>query len=414
MSGVSILWKPFLADLANTIVVLGMARGEYPKGLSFNDARTLGEVYALLKTPADVQAAEGFPQRYYGKHLILIGGGKANRLSYEFQECLRDRLSFWLEDGCILDRRQGTVLTPTYIEGKEKTIQHLTSDYGLITYATNPFLLREEGRKVLHLGGIKGYGTLAAAYALTDPSLAREIDSFLEERLPSQQVLEGALQVLVRIEMRSGESLARQVTLQSIDIPEQEIRWQAPTYRPRPPSMLCEIELENREKIRQITLDGKPLLLENSDAERLVLLLARRRKEADRQRLPGWMDIDELAVALWGAVEDKPEQARSLDARERDRVALRLQEVLQRRYHIPLSAREIREDILDPILGEVTVPEVIKRRNRLRTRVGLLNKEVQRLLSSPAFRLIESGHWGTRSYRFNIEPDLIIFRHPAP
>jgi hypothetical protein len=388
-----------------------MARGEYPKGLSFNDARTLGEIYAILKTPADVQAAEGFPQSYYGKHLILIGGGKANRLSYEFQECLKDQLAFWLEDGLILDRRSRAVLTPTYSEGKEKTVQHISRDYGVITYAMNPFWTKGESKKVLHLGGIKGYGTLAAAYALTEERLVQKINTILETTVPLESDVDHTLQILVRIDILPGEPLVTQVTLERIDIQATGVVWQAPTYAPQDAPFLCEITLERAEKIKHLLLAGKFIPLENHDAEKLVLLLARRRKEDDIRRLPGWVDIDDLTTALWGEVTEKPEPICSISGlREREKLSTRLREFLWRQYQIAVSLKEIQENILDPILGEVTVPEVIKRHNRLRTRVGLLNKEVQRILAHPHFRLIESGHWGTKSYRLSIDPEHIILR----
>ncbi len=412
MSSASYLWQPFLDDLDNTVVVLGMARGEYPKGLSFNDARTLGEIYAILKTPADVQASEGFPQSYYGKNLILIGGGKANHLSYEFQECLRDSLSFWLEDGGILDRRYQAILTPRYAEGKEKTIHHLIRDYGIITYTSNPFGRKGEKKKVLHFGGVKGYGTLAAAYALTEPRLVQQLNTLLTEAFALQSPIDETLQILVQINIVPGEPLASQVSLESMDIRTRNLEWRAQTYTPPAAPFLCEIDLDRAGRIKQFLLAGKLIPLENSDAERLVLLLAQKRKEEDTRRLPGWMDIDDLATALWGEMVEKREPENALVLREREKIVTSIREYIGRQYHLNLSVKEIQEQILDPILGEVAVPEIIKRHNRLRTRVGLLNKEVQKILNKPGFRLIESGHWGTKSYRLSIDPEHIILRQP--
>jgi hypothetical protein len=80
--------------------------------------------------------------------------------------------------------------------GKKKTIDHVTVDYGVITYTRNPF---SESTKILQLSGIKGLRTLATAVVVSQEKYIRRLEELLNHNgeLDSVDLEHSTMEILV-------------------------------------------------------------------------------------------------------------------------------------------------------------------------------------------------------------------------
>src|SRR4051794_16992367 len=89
------IWRHFLQDHVETVIVLPSPHGEYKSGISYSDARAVSEVYAKLQSRDDlrVQSPETFVEGLC-TNLILLAGKKANRLANDFETAVNGTVNF--------------------------------------------------------------------------------------------------------------------------------------------------------------------------------------------------------------------------------------------------------------------------------------------------------------------------------
>ena len=299
----------FLDNDAETIIVMPSPHGEYKSGISYSDALAAGELYAGLRKrgPLDVRTPEllGDDTR---ENLILIGGRKANPIERNFQRLEHSKLSFDLRDGVIYDKEKHIVLVPQYAAGQERTLANLVADYGLISTTDNPF---GKSTKILHLAGIRGFGTLAAAIALVDPRPVRTIEKILA-RLIGRHALRPknlTVEILVRVSVSRGRARRDSLAIEKIQASTGRTSrtWESEAYgqlKPVSPHGLYIDVVRGTSKapIIRVRIDNKEITFtKSSDRMKTIYLLAKQAKAdyLDRPGNQGWMSAVQLAESLW-------------------------------------------------------------------------------------------------------------------
>jgi len=404
------IWEHLLQDSTGTVIVLPSPHGEYKSGISYSDALAMGEVYANLRKVKDlnVRTPEHLGDDIY-KNLVLIGGKKANPIAKAYQAVRETNVIFYLDDGVIYDKENQVILTPTYIEAETRTVQNVTVDYGLITYTENPFGKRT---KLLHLAGIKGWGTLAAAIAATEEAYTCKIQKFIKERVTD--LAKVSIEVLVKVCASNGKVKRETVSIEKIKLRVGNYVWKSESEaygqlsKVSPHRLYIAVsssEGSSWPSTIKVGLDGQEVKFAKSPDRLKTLYILAEQARHDYLKLSesaGWVRSLDLAERLWGIKRSSrfteiPDELK----REISGAIMTWARHLERRGKLKLD-----QDKLDHayINSEILVLDSdIKK--KIADLVYLLNHEERHKLS-PGFHLIESRP-GV-GYRLNIHPALVF------
>jgi hypothetical protein len=408
------VWRRLLHDPAGSVIVIPSPHGEYKSGISYNDAVAAGEIYANrhIFGSLEVRTPELLGDEI-GADLILIGGKKVNTVARDFQSLKHATLSFDLDDGVTYDKDKQVLLTPEYVTGKQRTTANVKIDYGLIVYTDNPF---GKSTKILQLAGIKGFGTLAAAFALVDPDFAHAIDRILA-RLTSNrdgtQVKNQTVEIVVKVSVNDGRARRESVSIEKVRVSRGTASrtWESETYRQLSgvvPHKLYITTTKPHLNVQTVSarIDDQELKYNKSgDRMNAIYGLAKRARNdyLNSSQNGGWVSALELAERLWqirmrnGAIEIsegiKTEMARAIERWAR---------------HLAKSGKLILSDDVkldhDYINSEILVPDLdIKK--KIVDLVHKINQD-EKYKRDNGFQLIESRPG--LGYRINFHPALIF------
>lgn len=408
------LSKRFLRNDEETVIVLPSPHGEYKSGISYSDACAAGEMYARLRNLGhlDVRTPEllGDDVR---KNLILIGGKKANPVAKEFQSLRQANLSFDLDGGVIYDKNKQVVLTPEYANAPNRTLANVITDYGLIIYTDSPF---GSSTKILHLAGIKGFGTLAAAVAVVDAGPVHRIEKLLRGLVRdhgASRFKNGTVEVLVKVSVSTGRLRRDSVQIEKISLSSgRNIRtWESESYRQLKPVNPHRLYIQvtktpSKASIIRTRIDGQEIKLAKS-ADRLnaIYLLAKQARDdyLSQSENTGWVRGIDLAETLWqvkhknGGSEIAVEMKREISSAIR-----RWANHLEKQGWL-LLPNNVKVDH-DYINSEILVFDLDVKK-KVVDLVHMINHE-QKSSNGPGFQLIESKP--RLGYRINFHPALIF------
>jgi len=407
-------WRRFQGNDAEAIIVLPSPHGEYKSGISYSDALAAGEIYAPFRElgDCDVRTPELLGDDIC-KNLVLVGGQKANPVAKKYRELKYASLNFDLADGVIYDKIKQVVLTPEYLVGQTRTNANLTADYGLIVYSDNPF---GNTTLVLHIAGIKGFGTFAAAVGLIDHGLIGQTEQLFRSfkgDWGSKDAKGRVLEILVKVAVVNGRARRDSIQIEKIVLGDGGTRqkWESEAYRqlksvnPHPlyldvtNATIKTIHIRARIGDREITVG------QSADRRNVIYHLAKQAKD-DYLRQSGnngWVNAVTLADRLWqikqrnGAIEIPDEMKRQISENIK-----RWATHLERRGDLRLSEK-IKLDS-DYINSEILAFDVDIRK-KIVDLVHMINHEEQNG-SGPRLQLIESKP--RLGYRINIHPALIF------
>jgi hypothetical protein len=412
------VWNCLLRNEAVTVIVMPSPHSQYKSGISYSDALAAGEICANFRSlgHVDIRIPEFLGQDIC-ENLILIGGKKANPIAKDFQALKNTGPIFDLDDGVIYDKQKQVVLTPEYASGQERTVANLVADYGLIVYTDNPL---GKSTKILHLAGIKGGGTLAAAIAAVDPRLVHQIEKSLRQLLSDRdavQLKNLTVEILVKVSAANGRVRRDSLQIEKISVSNGKFcrTWESETY-----SQLKAV-VPHRLYINAMRASCKPISIrariddreikfaKSTDRLNAIYFLASQAREdyLNEAENAGWLSALELAQRLWqikhknGAIEISEEMKRQVsDAIKRWATHLQRRGKLTFSDNIELNSRYVDSEIL------VFDSDIKKKIVDL---VHMINHE-QKNKYSPGFQLIESKYG--RGYRINIHPALIFITEP--
>ena len=417
----SFLWQHFLENATETIIVLPSPHGEYKDGISYCDACAMGKIYARLQhlTDLDVRMPEQVGSEIK-KNLILISGPKTNPLTKELYASQAMAWKLKLDDGVIYDKEQQMVVTPQYLPGKTRRLEDLTTDYGVIVYMDNPF---GSHSKVLHLAGIRGCGTVAAALAITEEKFLHRIEECLADQLNPGRYPKSkphAVEILVKVNAREGKVDPVTLSLEMLTCKSRRKSWswKSTTYQqlqhvpPHKFSITLNGKDEQELSLAAVTIDDLELkCVRSPDRRRLLYVLAKQSREEylARSESAGWVMGSDLAKELWnintesGASELSPGLRRLVSdsiitwARHLSKKRLlTLDEKITLDHHyvnseILIFEHDLKKRVTDLVYG--------------------INHDAKTTFGKD-FHLIETQHG--RGYRLNIHPALISITHLAP
>jgi hypothetical protein len=171
------LWKPVATDRA--LAVLGsheLPDVEPGSLVGFGDVRALDDLRAFFKDARlpmfDLSYDKAVTGQQRERNLVLIGGPKPNRLVDAVLTTCKVQLVFDEPSPYVFalrDRTNDASFIPLRSNGK------VTTDYGIVVSAPNPFTTAKQCRVII-FAGCYGYGTWAAARLATfrDSALLRE------------------------------------------------------------------------------------------------------------------------------------------------------------------------------------------------------------------------------------------------
>jgi hypothetical protein len=397
-----------------TVIVLPSPHGEYKSGISCNDALAAAEIYAHLHKTGSVGVIT--PELLggdIGGNLILIGGKKTNTITKDFATHHQANMGFDLDDGVIYDKEKQAVLTPEFVTVKKRTTANVNTDYGLIIYTDNPF---GNSTKILHLAGIKGFGTLAAAFAIVDSDPSHEIDKVLA-RVTSKrhgtQVKNETVEILVKAAINNGRARRESVSIEKVRVSRGTVDgiWESETYSRLSavvPHKLYITITNQHLNVQTVSarIDDQEIKYDKSvHRMNAIYWLAKKAREdyLNGSQNEGWVSASELAERLWqirmkkGAIEVS------------DGIKAEMAKAIERwaRYLAKSGKLILSDDIKldhDYINSEILSPELdIKKKI-----VDLVHKINQDEKSKRASRcqLIESKPG--LGYRINFHPALIF------
>jgi hypothetical protein len=406
------VWNCLLRNEAVTVIVMPSPHGEYKSGISYSDALAAGEICANFRClgHVDIRIPEFLGQDVC-ENLILIGGKKASPIAKDFQALKHTGLIFDLDDGVIYDKEKQVVLTPEYASRQKRTVANLVADYGLIVYTDNPL---GKSTKIVHVAGIKGGGTLAAAIAAVDPDPVHQIEKSLRTLLgdrDSAQLKNLTVEILVKVSAANGRVRRDSLQIEKISVSNGKFRrtWESETYNQ------LKAVVPHRLYINAMRTLCKPInvkariddqeikFTKSTDRLNAIYFLAKQAREdyLNESENEGWLSAFELAQKLWqiknGAIEISEEMKRQVSgAIKRWATHLQSRGKLTFSDNIELDSRYVNSEIL------VFDSDIKKKIVDL---VHMINHE-QNNGHGPAFQLIESKCG--LGYRINIHPALIF------
>ena len=410
----------FLNDPMGTVIVLPSAHRDSKSGISYNDACAMGEICANLQKlkKLDVRTPELLGNDI-SKNLIILGGKKANRIAKEFQSSKKN-LTFDLEDGVIYDKETSVAVTTRYLQGEKRTIDNVATDYGLIVYTNNPF---GQSTKVLHVAGIRGCGTLAAAIAVSDGTYIHKIEKLIKRHLINRglrsQLENTTIEILVEVSASNGKVMRDSLSIEKVKVSDgrADWKWESEEYlrlKKVTPHKLCIDVIDNgspESSVIKARINDREIRFAKSPGRLKVLhILAEQAKEdyLNQSANEGWVNALELGERLWqtktmnGVTQLAPEIKREISnaiivwARHLERQGkLRLDE------NGKLDHDYINSEVLvfDLQVKKKIVDLVYLINQDLRDKVGL---GFQVIDSQPGF-----------GYRINFHPALMFITHRA-
>ena len=409
------IWEHFLHDPIRTVIVLPSPHGDYKSGISYSDARAMGEIYAKLQKLKNLNVCT--PELLghdISKNLILIAGKKANSVIKDFQSSKGTNLTFDLEDGIIYDKEKQVVVTPQYLKGEKRTIENVTVDYGLIVYMNNPF---GQSTKVLHLAGIKGCGTLAAVLAITEERYIHEIEKLIKQHIDNIDTSElenKTVEILVKAYADDGRVKRDSLVAEKIKVSNDRAsgQWESGEYRqlkkviPHRLYISAIHKADPRTSMIKVKIDDQEIqFAKSSDRLKMLYILAKQAREDYLSELEneGWVTAWELAERLWqikqrGDIIEIPDEIRG----EVSNAIITWARCLENQGKLRLDEK-IKLD-RDYINSEILVFSSDMKK-KIADLVYLINQEKRDKFGS-GFRLIESQPG--LGYRINIHPALIF------
>jgi hypothetical protein len=407
-------WYSFGRNQAETVIVLPSPHGEYKSGISYSDALAAGEIYAGFRElgQIDLRTPELLGNDI-SKNLVLLGGPKANPVAKRYRELKQSSLNFELHDGVIYDRHKQVVLTPEYLSHEAKTNAHLVADYGVIVYSDNPF---GNATEVLHVAGIKGFGTFAAAVTLIDRSLIRQAKNSLKSfktGCDAEGTKRGPVEILVKVAVTDRKARRDSISIEKLCLSGggADQKWESEAYgllKPERPQSLYitigssphrTVNIKMRIGDREISVGQSP------DRRSILYHLAKQAKDdyVNQRDNNGWLNAVAIADRLWqikhknGAIEIPDEMKRQISENIK-----RWATHLQRRGDLVVSDK-IKLDC-GYINSEILVFDLDVRK-KIVDLVHMINQE-QKNGSGPGHQLIESKP--RLGYRINVHPALIF------
>jgi hypothetical protein len=410
------VWNSFLQNGAKTVIVMPSPHGEYKSGISYNDSIAVGEIYANFPKRGhfDIRTPE-FLGGDTSENLILVGGKKANPVTKTFQTLTNTSSVFDLDDGVIYDKEKHVVVTPEYASGQRRTIGNLLADYGLVFCSNNPF---GKSTKVLQLAGIKGFGTLAAAIAFGDSSIAQTVETLLRQLLTKTDVLDlknQTLEMLLRVSVLNGRADRGSIQIHKIRFGnERKSRtWESETY--------SQLKAENPHRLYvdvirrpsatpmvRTKINNQEVRFPKSvDRQNVIYCLAKQAKEdyLNQSENEGWVTAILLAERLWqvkhedGNVEIPDEIKRQITQNiKRWAAYLQRRGELTLAESITLDSEYINSEILvfDSDIKKRIVDLIHIVNHQIKTTLGL---DLQLIESMPGL-----------GYRINLHPALISIK----
>jgi hypothetical protein len=177
------LWS-FLQDGVCTIAISSYEK--YKGGVSVRDVQALVQTAValsanvLLPDQIRVQPITSFAGGDWHNNQILIGGLLANHATNFLQTLTAPTIVLaknLLHD--TLREQDNAFLEPVFKSNSNPSIDTVITDYGVIMCSPNP--IGGQNRVVIALSGVKGFGTLAAAAAFSNPQHYQEIDAALAQ-----------------------------------------------------------------------------------------------------------------------------------------------------------------------------------------------------------------------------------------
>jgi CHAT domain-containing protein len=180
------IWS-FLTEGDCTIAV--SPYDKYRGGISARDVQALIKTAAALSQVIPsrrlhVESIEHFEQKDWMSNQVLIGGRLSNQAIRFFTDTwarISTPTSLVLDRNLIRDtlRKSGQDhLTPSFRSGLPFTIENTIADYGMIVCLPNPILGKD--KRLIAVSGIKGWGSLAAAEAFSNPDYYQPLDKILK------------------------------------------------------------------------------------------------------------------------------------------------------------------------------------------------------------------------------------------
>ena len=414
------IWRRFLRDSSGAAIVLPSPHGDYKSGISYNDACAGSEIYGKLHSSKNLEIRT--PELLgddIRKNLILIGGKKANPISRDFQMLKDGSLTLHLDEGVIFDKEKQAVVTSKFSNAQKSTIDNVTIDYGLIVYTDSPF---EPSAKVLHLAGIKGSGTLAAAISVSEERYINEI-----ERLISQEMKGAArnwenktVEILVKACARDRRINRDSITLEKVMVSagRWSRKWESKEYgqlsKVNPHRMYVDVIGRGQQEapLIKIRIDDQEIrFTKSADRLKLIYILAKQAQEdyLNDCKREGWLSAVELAESAWqityrsGVNEILPDIRREI-SKGIVTWARNLQRLGKLRFDDNIDLDQ------DYVNSEILVSDFdIKK--KIVDLVYLINQDEKTRLG-PDFQLIESCPG--LGYRISIHPALIFLNENGP
>lgn len=414
------IWRRFFRDSVGAAIVVPSPHGDDKSGISYNDACAVSEVYGKLHSSKNLEIRT--PELLgddIRKNLILIGGKKTNPISRDFQMLKDGNLTLKLDEGVIFDKEKRAVVTSKFSNVQKGTLHHTTVDYGLIVYTDSPF---EPSAKVLHLAGIKGSGTLAAAIAVSEERYIEEIERFISQEMKgaARNLENKAVEILVKACARDGRISRDSMTLEKITVSTGKCcrKWESKDYsqlrKVNPHTMRVDVigRAQQETPMIKVKIDDQEIKITKSpDRLKLIYILAKQAREdyLDDCKKEGWLSAVELAESAWrvtyrsGVNEILPDIRREISkgivtwARNLQRLGkLRLEE------DISLDQEYVNSEIL---VSDFDI------KKKIVDLVYLINQD-EKSRFGPDFQLIESC--AGLGYRISIHPALIFLNEPGP
>ncbi len=413
------IWRRFFSDPVGAVIVLPSPHGDYKSGISYRDACAGGEIYAKLHSlkNLDIRTPELLGDDIR-KNLILIAGNRANPISRDFQSVKDSDLSFYLDEGVIYDKEKQAIATPKFSDTQKRTIDYVMNDYGLILYTNNPF---GRSTKVLHLAGIKGSGTLAAAIAVSQEKYIHEI-----ERLISQKV-KGAtgdlgnktVEILVKACASNGRIKRNGISLEKIKVSDGNgsRKWESEDYNQMRKVIPHRLYLhvigggQKETEMIKVRVDDQEIKFAKSpDRVKIIHILAKQAREdyVNESEKEGWLSGLQLAERIWpikrrDGVTQIPSEIRREISKDIITWATNLQKFGKLRFEEGIRLDQ------DYVNSEILVLD-FDLKKKIVDLVHLINQD-EKIKFGPGFQLIQS-HPGL-GYRINIHPALIFLNETS-